>query len=83
VASLNLVPFPQHETPIHKHLLYDLIIGCEGEYFRANYALAPFSPIPTSFNTTPSLIALHHESNGYFPLFLKDYEPDQNLELFF
>jgi hypothetical protein len=43
--------------------------------------LAPFSPTPTSSNTAPSLIALHYESNGYFPLFFKDYEPNQDLEL--
>jgi hypothetical protein len=36
-----------------------------------------------SFNTTSILVTLHLESNGYFPLFLADYEPNKDLELSF
>jgi hypothetical protein len=45
--------------------------------------LAPFSPAPTSSNTTSTLTTLHLESNGYFPFFLKDYEPNQDFKLSF
>jgi len=43
--------------------------------------LAPLSLAPTSSNTTFTLTALHPESNGYFPLFLEDYELNQNPKL--
>ncbi len=49
------------------------------EYFQATYALAPFFLAPTSSNTTSILTTLHLESNGYFLLFLEDYELDQDL----
>jgi hypothetical protein len=71
----------QHDPPIHKHLICNLVLGCAREYSRANHSLTPFSPTPTSSDTTPSFITLHFESNYYFPLFLKDYELDQDLEL--
>jgi hypothetical protein len=81
VASPSLVPFPQHDPPTHKCLLHSLIFGCVRKiYSRATYALAPFSCAPTSFDNTSTFITLHLESNGYFSLFLKDYEPDQDLE---
>jgi hypothetical protein len=76
MASLNSMPLLQHDPPTHKHFLCNVVLGRVGESFRTNRALAPFSPTPTSTNTTPSLIALHYESNGYFPLFLKDYKPE-------
>ncbi len=38
---------------------------------------------PTSSNTTSILTTLHLESNGYFLLFLENFELNQNLELFF
>jgi hypothetical protein len=76
------MPFPQHDPPSHKCLFHSLVFGCAGKfYFKATYALAPFSLAPTSFDTTLTLITLHLESNGYFPLFLKDYKPNQNLEI--
>jgi len=77
------VPFPQHDTPTHKHLISSLVFGHVGEYSRATCTLAPFSPAPMSSNTTSAFIALHPESNGYFSLFLEDYEPNQDLELSF
>jgi hypothetical protein len=45
------------------------------------HALAPFFLVPTSSNTTSTFTALHPELNGYFSLFLEDYEPNQDLEL--
>ncbi len=79
LASSSSIPFPQHDLPTHKCLLHSLAFGRAGEYFQAAYALAPFSPTCTSFYTTLALTTLHLESNGYFPLFLKDYEPNQDL----
>jgi hypothetical protein len=34
-----------------------------------------------SFDTISTFTTLHPESNGYFLLFLEDYEPNQDLEL--
>jgi hypothetical protein len=62
-------------------LFHSVTFGRAREYFRATHALAPFSPARTSFNTTLALTTLHPESNGYFPLFLKDYEPNQDFKL--
>jgi hypothetical protein len=45
--------------------------------------LAPFSLALTSFETTLTLTILHFESNGFFLLFLEDYELDQDLKLSF
>jgi len=81
VTSSNSVPFPQQDPPTHKQNFCSLFFGCAREYSRATHALAPFSLTPTYFNTTLSLIALHLNSNGYFPFFLKDYKLDQDLEL--
>jgi hypothetical protein len=36
-----------------------------------------------SFDTTLAFTTLHPETNGYFPLFLEDYELNKNLELSF
>ncbi len=80
-TSSNSIPFPQHDLLIHKCLLCSLAFGYAREYFWATYALAPFFPTPTSFDTTSSLTTLYFESNGYFPFFLKDYELNQDLEL--
>jgi hypothetical protein len=44
--------------------------------------LAPFSPAPISFDTTSVFTTLHPKLDGYFPLFLKNYKPNQDLELF-
>jgi hypothetical protein len=77
------MPLPQHDPLIYKHLLRSLVFGCAREYFKATHTLAPFFPTPTSFDTISTLTALHLKSNGYFPLFLKNYELDQNLEFFF
>jgi len=76
VVSSNSMPFPQHDPPTYKCLIHNIVIGCVREYFRATHTLAPFSFAPTSFNTTLVFIALHHELDGYFLLFLKDYELD-------
>ncbi len=51
------------------------------EHFRTTHALAPFSPTPTSFDTTSVITALHPDLNGCFLLIFKDYEPDQDFEL--
>jgi hypothetical protein len=40
-------------------------------------------PTHASSNTTLIPIALHPKSDGYFSFFLKDYEPDQDLEFSF
>jgi hypothetical protein len=58
-----------------------LALGRAREYYHVVYILAPFSFAPTSFDTTSTLTTLHLESNGHFPLFFKDYEPNQDLEL--
>jgi hypothetical protein len=70
----------QHDPPAHKCLFRSLVFGCVKEYFRTTHTLAPFSPTPTSSNTTSTFITLHPNSNGYL-LFLKDYELDQKLKL--
>jgi hypothetical protein len=80
-ASSSSMPFPQHDPPIYKCLFHKIVIGCVREYSRATCALAPISLRPTSFDTTLALTPLHHELNGYFMLFLEDYELDQNLIL--
>jgi len=68
--------FPQHDPPTHKRLLRNLALGYAGEYFCVIRTLAPFSLTPMSSDTTLILIALHFKSDGYFPLFIKDYELD-------
>jgi hypothetical protein len=70
----------QHDPITHKH---SLVFRHAGEYYIPTHALAPFSPTPTSFDTTLVLTTLHLESYGYFPLFLEDYELDQDLEFSF
>jgi hypothetical protein len=81
-ASSNSIPFPQHDLPIHKRLFYSLAFGRAKEYSRAARTLAPFSLIYTSSDTTSTLSTLHLESNGYFPLFLENYDQNQDLKLF-
>jgi hypothetical protein len=80
VTSLSLVPFTQHDPPIHKHFFCSLIIRHAREYSKTTYALAPFLLTPTSFNITLTLNALHLDLDDYFLLLLKDYEPYQYLE---
>jgi len=75
------VPPPRHDLPAHKRLFHNLAFGCARKYFQVVYTLAPFSPTPTSFDTTLVLFALHLESDGFLPLFLKNYELDQYLKL--
>jgi hypothetical protein len=75
------VPFPQHYPPTHKCLFRNLVLGRAWEYSKTTHALAPFSPTPTSFDTTLTLTALHFNLDGNFSFFLKDYEPNQDLEL--
>ncbi len=83
LASLNSIHFPQHDFQIHKHLFHTLTFGCAREYFWVVRILAPFSPTPMSSNTTSVFTTLHLKSNGYFLLFLEDYELDYDIELSF
>jgi hypothetical protein len=76
LANSNTIPFLQHDPPTHKHMLRNLTLGRVEEYSQAVHALAPFSLAPTSSDTTSFFIALHPESDGYFPLFLENYEQD-------
>jgi hypothetical protein len=69
-------PVSPHDPPTHKRLLRNLALGYAGEYFCVVRTLAPFSLTPMSSDTTLILIALHFKSDGYFPLFIKDYELD-------
>jgi len=80
-TNSNSIPFPQYDPPTHKHLLHSLNFGYAKEYSWAVHTLAPFSLAPTSFNTTSALTTLHPKSNGYFSLFLENYEPNQDHEL--
>jgi hypothetical protein len=76
LANSNSILFAQHDPPTHKCLFRNLAFGHVKEYSRVVCALAPFSPAPTSFDTTSAFTTLHPKSNGYFPLFLEDYEPE-------
>jgi hypothetical protein len=76
LTSLNSIPFPQHDLPIHKRLLHSLAFGRVEEYFKAIRVMAPFFLAPISFNTTSTLTTLHPKSNGYFHFFLEDYAPN-------
>ncbi len=80
LTNSNSIIFPQHDPPTHKRLFHSLTLGRAREYSQTIYVLAPFSLAPMSFNTTSTLTTLHFESNGYFPLFLEDYEPNQDLK---
>jgi hypothetical protein len=57
-------------------MFHSLALGLAEEYSWAIPSLAQFSPTPTFFDTTLTLIALHPKSNGYFPFFFKTYEPN-------
>jgi hypothetical protein len=74
------MPLLQHDPPAHKHFFCSLVIGCAKEYSKTTRTLAPFSPTPTSSNTTSAFTALHIKSNGYFLLFLEDREPNQDFK---
>jgi hypothetical protein len=78
---LSSIPFPQHDLLIHKHLLRNLAFGRAKEYFLTTRTLAPFSPSPTSSDTTSTLTALHPKSNDSFSLFVEDYKSEQDIEL--
>jgi len=84
VASSSSVPLPQHDPLAHKCLNFHSSVSwmCRG-IFSNIHILAPFSPTPTSSNTTLALTTLHLKSNGCFPLFLEDYKPYQRLKLSF
>jgi hypothetical protein len=47
------------------------------EYSHVTHALTPFSPTPTLVFTT-----LHPKSNGFFSLFLEDYNYTKTLSFF-
>jgi hypothetical protein len=72
---------PQHDPPVHKHLLHSLVFGHAGEYFRIVHALTPLSFAPTYSNTTLVFFSLHLQSDGFLPFSLEHYKPNQNLEL--
>jgi hypothetical protein len=81
LINLNSNSFPKHDPLTHKCIFRNSTFGRVREYFRAIHTLAPFFPMPIFFNTTSSLTTLHPESNGNFLFFLKDYKPNQDLEL--
>ncbi len=80
VASLNSMLLSQHDPLVHKHCFQNLVFRRVREYFKVTCTLAPFSPAPLSSDTILALIALHPELDGYFSLFLENYELDQDLE---
>jgi hypothetical protein len=82
-TSSSSMPLPQHDLRVHKCVLRNFIFRCAKEYSQVTHVLAPFTPTPTFFDTTSILTALHLESNGHFPLFLKDCELDQDFKLSF
>jgi hypothetical protein len=75
VASSSSMPFPQYDPLVHKHFLHNFVLKHVGEYFQAAHVLTPFFAL-VSFNTTSTLSILHHELDGLFVLFLKDYKPN-------
>jgi hypothetical protein len=81
LTNSSSILFPQHDLPTHKHLSRNLAFNRAGEYFRAARALAPFSPALMSSHTTLAFTTLHPKLNGYFPIFFKNYELDQDIEL--
>jgi len=81
-ASSNSMPFPQHDLPVHKCFLRNLVLGHAREYLKTTHALAPVFFAPTSFDTALAFTTLHPQSNCCFPLFLEDYEPDQDFKFF-
>jgi hypothetical protein len=82
VPNLSSIPLLKHYPPTHKGLFRSLTFGRAREYSQITFILAPLFFSPTSFDTASTFTALHLESNGYFLLFLEDYKPNQNLELF-
>ncbi len=74
LANLSSIPFPQHDLPIHKHLLYSLAFGHIKEYFQGARILAPFSITPMSFDSTSAFTTLHPKLDGYFLLFFENYK---------
>ncbi len=77
------MPLPQHDRWVHKCILHNFVLRRTREYFWATCVLAPFTPTPTSSNTTSILMVLHLKSNDHFLLFLKDYELNQDFKLSF
>jgi hypothetical protein len=82
-GEFELNVFPQHDFPTHKHVLHNLVFGHVGEYLQAAHVLTPFLFAPMSLDTTSTFSILHHELNGSFALFLKDYKPNEDFELSF
>jgi hypothetical protein len=75
--------FPlQHDLLVHKLIPCNFVFGCVKEYFWTSRTLAPFSHGPTPFETTSTFTTFHLQSDGFFPIFFKDYEPNQDLEFF-
>jgi len=83
MTSPSLVSLPQHDPPTHKRLLYSLVFGRVKGILLSNLCFGTIFPAPMSFNTTLIFTALHLELDGYFPLFIKNYEPNQDLEFFY
>ncbi len=80
VTSSNSMPPTQHDLPTHKHFLHSLVLGCVRKYSRATCGLTSFFLAPTSSDITSTFTTLHPKWSNFFPLFLEDYEPSQNLE---
>jgi hypothetical protein len=76
LTNSSSIHFPRHDPPTCKCFIYTLSLGHVGEYSQTTCALAPFFPTPTSSNATLAFTALHLKLDGYFSLFLKDYEPN-------
>jgi hypothetical protein len=79
-TNSNLIPLPQHDPLTHECLFCSLTFGRVREYFWAVHILAPFSPTPTSYDTTLTLTTLHPEPNDYFLFFLKYYKLDKDFK---
>jgi hypothetical protein len=82
-SSSSSMPLAQHDPLTHKHIICNLILGCAREYFQATCVLAPFFSTPTSSEMISTFTTLYFKSNNFFPLFLEDYESNQDLELSF
>jgi hypothetical protein len=83
VISSNSMPPTQHDLPTHKHFLHSLVLGCVRKYSCATCGIASFFLAPTSSDITSIFTTLHPKWSSFFPLFLEDYKPSQNLEFSF
>jgi len=61
--------------------MHSLVLRHVREYFRTTHASTPWSLSPMSSDTTLIFTTFHPKSNGYFPFFLKNYEPNHDFKL--